>query len=1093
MQGIVEWLALIGLSQYADAFVEHGIDLDLARELTSDDLKDLGIRRLADRKVFLREIAHLAGAASVSQVHRRILSVLFCDLVGSTELAHEVDAEEYRTALKAYLETSRRSITRYGGFVAMLFGDGVLAYFGWPYAGEDQASQAVRAGLEVAAAVQRLRFENDVVPHCRVGIATGRVVIGGDSGVDNAFGETVNLAARLQSIAEPDRVVIDHATCRAIGNGFDTNPLPAANLKGFSDPVDTWEVAAERRYVDRFAARRLRASAFIGRHAETTALSRLWESVLAGAGHTVVIRADAGLGKSRLVREFRDTITTQHVTVLNYQCNEHHANSAFYPVIQNLEQAAGMDVHDAPDARRRKLTELFGDAGDENAEDLEAVAQLLLSVPGLNGAAPSAVSATQRREQTIAFLVDHTLRMSGERPLLVVVEDVHWIDPSSFELLRALVSRTEGSRAMVVVTTRPVVGSLTTWAGATEIPLPRLTDSDIETIVRSVDASSQLSDAEVAAIVSRADGIPLFAEELTASAIEHGRARTAYDLPETVEASLTARLDFLGEAKHVAQMGAVLGREFAYRELIALAGSTMAGSTLDAGLAAIVTSGLLLQSEQAGEARYRFRHALVQGVAYGSLLRKARRRLHERVAREVLTETTRARAPELMAHHLTEAGLIDEAIGYWKAAGARAAEKSANAEAISHFTRGLELADRLPPGGSRDAVAFSFLVGMCGPLIAQHGYTSDEVAECVSNALSLSGNVGHAPEMYTLLYARWAALLTSGSIAASLQVARDFSELAQRQYDQDAMFARHRMLGASYMCLGELALASHELDQILEGYDPERHARLGTAYGVDLLVAALCFKSEVLWLIGAVEQARASAAAALRAALAVEHVNSTAMALHFCGLIAFLNRDRPAVRAYAEQMREFAARQPVGVWPTLIGAMDGWAAVEDGQVDRGMAMMFRGVDLAVRAGVSMFLPFVYCRVAETLLLQGRLADARAWVAKSTALMDRTGEVNYRGEVLRLQATLLLRQHQPAAAERLLIEAIDIARQQGARSVELRIAATYAEFLAEQGATERGTSMLAAALEGFADVHDFHDVVLARATLAAMGPDAPPTA
>ena len=1085
MQGIVEWLAEIGLSQYAETFTEQGIDLDLARELTPNDLKDLGIRQFADRKRFLREAARLAEGPAAGQVHWRILSVLFCDLVGSTELANKIDAEEYRIALKAYLDTSRNSIRGYGGFVAMLFGDGVLAYFGWPYAEEDQASQAVRAGLDLVAAVRELRFDNDVAPHCRVGIATGHVVIGGDSGLDNAFGETVNLAARLEGIAEPDCVVIDRSTYRAIGNRFDTDQLPPVELKGFSQLVEAWVVHAERRYVDRFAARPLRAPAFVGRDAEITALKRSWESVLAGTGQTVVVYADAGLGKSRLVHELCDTVSARSATVLSYQCSEHHANSAFYPIMENLEQVAGIDASDDPATRRRKLTELLGSSADRQVEDLDIVAPLLLSVLDPTVPVPASESAPQRRTRAIRFLVDRTLRRSQGRPLLVVVEDVHWIDPSSLELLEEFRSRATDSRVLMLITSRAVVGSLRTWAGVTHVPLGRLTDQDIGAIVRSVDHSARLSDAEITDIVSRVDGIPLFAEEITASAIERGSVRTLHCLPETIEASLTARLDFLDEAKQVAQMGAVLGREFEHRQLAALARPYMTRSALDKGLEAVVASGLLLQMGRVNEAKYRFRHALVQDVAYGSLLRQTRRQLHERVAREVLDETTRTRAPELMAHHLTEAGLVREAIEHWTAAGARASEKSANVEAISHLTRGLDLAATLPAGCSRDALRFRLLVALCGPLIAQYGYTSEEVAECVSNALALSGKVEHAPEMYTLLYTRWGALLASGSIAASLQAARDFSELAERQRNEDALFARHRMLGASYMCLGELALAAQELNQIIEGYDPVRHARLGTAYGVDLLVAARCFMSEVQWLAGEVDRASTTASAALRTAAALKHVNSMAMALHFCGFIAFLNRDGLVVRAFADEMRRLASHQRVGVWHTLIGAMDGWVLVQEGLVEPGMAALLHGIDQAERAGVSMFLPFMYSRIAETLARQGALADADSWLSKADALMARTGEVNYRGEVLRLRATLLLRQHRVSDAERQLVDALNIARTQGARTVELRIATTYAQLMTERGEAHRGADLLTSVLKGFTEGFGRLDLVVARDTLAAM--------
>lgn len=1083
MKDIVDWLAEIGMSQFARIFAEHGIDVTAAQELTTEDLKDIGISRLADRKILLREIQRVALEEAARNVQRRILSVLFCDLVDSTAFSHAVDAEYYRVALKSYLDACRKVITRYGGFVANLFGDGVLAYFGWPRADEYQASQAVRAGLEVVSAVKTLEFGNGLLPHCRVGISTGRVVIGGGTDLDSAFGETVNLAARLQDLAEPDRVVIDAATCRSIGNRFDTNALPIATLKGFPGLVETWEVVAERRYIDRFEERPARCVKFVGRRAEMTALNRLWEHAVSGRGQTVVISGEAGIGKSRLLREFCETLRKQHAKIFRYQCSVHHVNSAFYPVIQDLEKAAGINPqNELPAVRRSKLEKLLGGTEGVEKTNLDIIAQMLSIADGEN-AELLKLAAAERRRRAIEFLVEDTLRVSSERPLVVAVEDIHWIDPSSRALLEEVISRAVHSRVMVLVTARPVAHTLATSEELVEIPLGRLDDDDIEAIARSIDVSSQLSNADIGHIVSHVDGIPLFAEELTSSAIEHSGVTGDYQLPETIETSLTARMDFHHAEKEVVQMASVLGREFTRTDLSTLAGVAIPASKIEASLAALTASELLLKSGPPEESRYRFKHALVQDVAYGTLLRLTRQQLHERVARDVLPETIRLRQPEVVAYHLTEAGLIHEALEYWKKAGELASEKSANSEAISHFSTGLKLIEKLAPSPSRDAFEFGFNVALSGPLITQFGYSSTEFARCVSKALALVKSVGHMPATYSLLYARWAALLVSGSMEESLRMAVDFSKLAERWGDSDALLARHRMLGGSYLFLGELQRASAELDKLITGYDSRRHAHLRTSYGVDLRIAGRCYKSEVLWLMGFVDQARVNATDALDGARAVDHANSIAMALHFCGLISFLSWDSFKVRAYAEEMRELAQRQPVGTWSLLLGAMAGWALVEDGHIDDGITLLSEGVGRAVHAGVSVFVPFFYCRIAEIFIDEDRLSEAGKYLSDAEALIARTGEAVYRGELLRLQALLLMKQRRPSGAEGLLARALNSARRQDARSVELRVATTYASFLAERGDPNHGVALLAAVVDEFKEGHGCHDMLAARATLA----------
>jgi class 3 adenylate cyclase/tetratricopeptide (TPR) repeat protein len=1085
MNDVAEWLTSIGLAELTKLFVDGGIELGNLHELTNEDLKDIGVARLADRKLLLKEIAQLAARKAQSSVERRLLSVLFCDLVGSTALSTRLDPEELREALRVYRETVVGCINRHRGFVASYMGDGVLAYFGWPYADEDQAAQAVRAGLEAVAAVPSLTLGSDLVPHCRVGIATGRVVVGGQSHLDSAVGETPNLAARLQALAAADEVVVDKVTHHAIGQGFDSEALAPVEVKGFAQAVEPWRISSERKDVERFDVRHGRRATFVGRDRDLELLLERWRQAQAGAAQTVVVEGEAGIGKSRLIREFESRVRERNPTTIRFQCSPFHTNSAFYPVIRHVEKAAGFDPRDeSPSGKLAKVTKLFEASLPEYPHALSVLADVL-SIP-LDGAATEPpLSPLQRRGLFIQLLAADALRLAGRNALLVIVEDAHWMDPSSQELLKALVSGTRDAPVVVVVTARP--RPVVPWPrslGATQISLGRLEDRDVRAIARSVPGSAQLSEGDIERIVSRVDGIPLFAEEITSAALERAARAGSFDLPETIQASLAARLDSLGGGKDLAQMASVLGRQFKVSQLARLAHMPAAG--VESSLSTLLASGLVQRTSEQAEATYRFKHALVQDVAYESLLKQRRRELHKQVFEEILDDSVKSREPEMAAHHLTEAGMPVEAIEYWKKAGQRAARASANAEAIAHFSRGMELIGKLPQGAPRDALEFSLRVGLTAPLIASKGYTSEELSECVAEALALSRKIGHTPELYSILYSRWGFLLTAGFMADACKIADEFSELAERQNDRDALYARYRMLGASHMCLGNLKQATSYLDEAIARYDPQQHARLVTAYGVDIGVAARCFKAEVRWLMGLADQAKAGTAQALEQAKRTQHVHTRALSLFFCGLLSFLCRDGPAVRRYIDELMHLASQQPIGAWPTLGRAMLGWARFDSGERDDGFAMLAEGVRAAQKLGVGMFMPFFLCRMAEASLVRERDQEAEQYLSEAETLMARTAEMNYRGEVCRLAGELLARRSHSEEAIARFEEALAVARAQSAGIIELRTATTYAEFLVAWDQPQRARAVLRPVLDAIAEGEATRDVRAARALAERLG-------
>ncbi|MFK8050393.1 MAG: AAA family ATPase [Halioglobus sp.] len=1059
---VASWLARIGMSKFADTFISNGLELDLLPEVTSQDLLEIGVTRLVDRKAIMKEIRQLTLEKARHSVERRVLSVFFCDMVGSTARSTEIDPEELRSEMKLYQDAVVAAVNRHGGFVARFMGDGVLAYFGWPHADEDQASQAVRAGLDAIATVGELTFGAGTKAQCRIGIATGRVVVGGQQDLDSAFGETPNLAARLQSLAEVDGIVIDSTTRRAIGNRFVVDNQQDTPLKGFDQPVPVWNVVKERKFLDRFESRGGGSSAFVGREEQLKSLRRAWISTQSGRGCAVELRGEPGIGKSRLLKQFCEAMLPEGTLVQQYQCSSHYINSAFHPVIQQLENAAGVDAARDGDAEKAEKVKLL--MHPTLAEDDLSLALIvdLLSTGGIENPLLAGLTPLERRSQTVETLIANVLLKANGGATVLVIEDAHWIDPSSKLLLESALAQIKSAPILILVTTRQ--GNhfeLPPSAEVVSLHLPPLEAGSIGQLAKSVDTSSVLSSDDIDNIVGRADGIPLFAEEIALAAIESGSRGETFELPESIEASLAARLDNLGDAKLAIQVASVIGREFQLPQLQTLAATE--DSTLLAAMGRAMAAGLVLEVNTASDRAFRFTHALVQDVAYNGLLKKQRRDFHRRFAIDVLGDTVRQREPELIALHLTSAGEPTLAIEYWKEAAYRSAGVSANAESINHFQQGLALVSGLPDGQTRDQLEFALLVGLAQPLIAEKGYTSEELERCIGDALNVGKKISYTPDIYSLLFSQWGFKLTVGMMEDSRRVALEFSELAEQQNDEVALYARHRMLGASHMCLGELDLAKKELTKLVEDYRPEQHAALRAVYGADLRVAGRCFLSEVLWLLGEVELAKTSAAAALSEARKMQHVHSHALSLHFCSLISFLDRDREQAKIYSDELLMLATQHPLGAWPTLGRAMNGWATMTADNFESKFEDLIQGVAQACELGVSMFIPFFYCRIAEELIRVDRLSEADDYLNQAQQLMSRTGENLYRGELLQLMAQVRSSEKDGESADHLYSEGLAHAISIGATSVELRIANNYARFLSSRGDNAKARALLTEAL------------------------------
>ena len=755
MGDVAQWLEELGLAQYAAAFEDNDIELALLPRLTDGQLKELGVASMGHRMKILAAVGPASEESGPSadvaapeiarrtEAERRQLTVMFCDLVGSTELSRKLDPEDLRGVMACYQDAVAGAITRYGGHVAKYLGDGVLAYFGWPRAWEDQAERAVRAGLDAVSAVNDVQGADDRALQARVGIATGQVVVGdlvGESGRDTeaVTGETPNLAARLQQVAVPGQVVVGEATHRLVGQTFTVDDLGSHELKGFDDLVRAWGITGEAVAESRFEASHGAAlTRFVGRETELRLLFDRWQLATGGEGQAVIITGEAGIGKSRLMQGLRDQVAAEDHIRIRYQCSPYHANSALYPTVQQLERAAGFAPNDDGAAKLDKLEALLGETG----EDLVAAAPLfanLLSVPHEERYGALTLPPQLIKERLLEALVTRLLRLADRSPVLFLFEDTHWIDPTSQELLKRLIGRLQPARVLLVVTHRPEWRPpLGGHNHVTSLQLNRLGKLQGAELVRTI-AGDPVPDEVVSRIVSRTDGVPLFIEELTKSLVEGGLDMAEADIPATLQASLLARIDRLGaEAKEIAQIGAVIGREVPYRFLAAVAAKPAA--QLDAALDRLVQSELMFRRGEPPEAVYSFKHALVRDTAYDSLLFASRREWHRRLGEALVRSFPNVvdSEPEVVAHHWLEAGAPSRAIPLFLKAGRSATGRSADNEAVAHLRTALELHDAMPQDEREKDQALEILVALGPRLMVVKGFAHSEVAQIWHRAYEL--------------------------------------------------------------------------------------------------------------------------------------------------------------------------------------------------------------------------------------------------------------------------------------------------------------------------------------------------------------------
>jgi class 3 adenylate cyclase/predicted ATPase len=1099
-----DWLRKLDLERYEPAFRENKVTVEILPKLTAEDLKDLGVVLVGDRRLLLDAIGSLRSEAEMRSANspdiderpsdggtaateRRQLTVMFCDLVGSTALSGKLDPEDYRELIKSFQIAISDAARKFDGYVAKYLGDGVLVYFGYPQAHEDDADRAIRSSLAALNAVRRLTpHEGDTALQARIGIATGVVVVGdiAEGGVSEAgaiSGETPNLAARLQGLASPGDVVISQDTQKLVAGIFDCQDLGIQNLKGITPPINAWRVRGERQTESRFDAQHgAGLTEFVGRGDEVELLLRRWERTKSGEGQVVLISGEPGIGKSRLTQHVRDRLANEPHTRLRYQCSPHHTNSALYPVVSQLSFAAGIAAEEAPSAKLDKLEALL----TRGSADLQPISPLfadLLSIP-YSGRYPALDLTPQvQKVRTLEALKDQLLGLASQQPVYMVFEDLHWSDPTTQELLDLLVDKIQYAPVLALVTFRPEYQPR--WVGQPHVSLmalSRLNRQQCAEMARHVVARAALPASALDAIVQRTDGIPLFVEELTRALLEGGISDT---IPTTIQASLLARLDRLGTAKQVAQIGAVIGREFDHTLLAAVC--PIAGQELDDALGRLIGSELVFRRGVPPDATYTFKHALVQDAAYESLLKSRRRKIHSDIAAALRSRSTllEVNDPELLAHHYSQAGLAEMAIGYWEKAGDRALGRSANIEALRHYRAALALLEALPPN-ARSAKELTLQIGVGSALTAVEGYGAPATGAAYRRARELCLEMEDRKHLFPVLYGLANFYLTVGQYKEARQTADELVEFAEEQGEPGPLLAAQACLGAIQTFMGFWSEARESFEKCIGLYDLTRDALLTSEYAEDPCVVAYCFNSFCTWNLGYPDQAIKLMNAASLLSQQLRHANSTAHALAMAPWLHCLLGDPKTTLIAAEVGLAFAKEKGLPYWETIISIFEGWALSQAGKVDEAIARISAAIREFRGAGGRAANTIMQAVLAEAYRTGGLYDDALRSVEEGLQFATNWGEGLSEVELLRVKGLVLLDQT-PAnheRAERCFLDALEVARQQKAKSMEMRIAIDLARFWQAQGKSKKAVDLLSSVYASFTEGFGTRDLTEAKALL-----------
>ena len=1097
MSDLDTWLETCGFGNLIPVLREHDIDIDVLPDLTESDLEKLGLN-MGQRKRFLRAIATLrdstldhgasisdrgqrSAAARGDEGERRQLTVMFCDLVGSTAMSTKLDPEELREVLRRYRNASYDVINRFNGYVARFSGDGILVYFGYPRAHEYDSERAIRTALHIVDAVSKVEFRPDIELQVRIGIATGLVIVGDIIGTQHSeertvIGETPNLAARLQGLAEPNEVVISSNTRSLAGAAFQYRDKGRHLLKGFPQPMHAWAVDGWSDVGTRFEATHGASSLpLVDREGEIDWLRACWFKVAARRGQVVLVSGEAGFGKSRLVHSFDGGLKDVLRTRFYLQCSPYHANSAYFPIATALSRLAGFNASDTNDAKLSKLQQLVNDWCVNPDSALPPLAHLL--AVSLGGEEPGATKSPERLKEDV-FEALHSLLVgrSTAQPLLIVIEDAHWIDPTSWEFLERLASHIATERVLLIITFRPESNRhLARREHISQIELNRLSRDNATAVVLAITGGKSLPGSVLDQILAKTDGVPLFVEELTKMVLESNLLRDAGShfelvqpmlelaIPVTLQDSLMARLDRLAPVKEVAQVGAVLGREFDY-ELLQQVVSNIELPQLDSALENLAEAELLFAVGKPPRSTYTFKHALVQDAAYASMLHSKRRALHAKVA-EVLESMFPERVfmePELIARHCEHGGLNEQAIVHWSAAGRRALERSAVTEALAHAEKGLTLLPQLFDTSSRAKLELTLETLRGWASIAAHGYTATQTGRAFNRARELCDSVTDNSHLFSVLYGQWLINLLQARVDIASEIAQEMLAAANGEDDASASVAAHRVQGTSAFWLGQFQSARSHLEQALANYETSRQASSDvTGMMFDVRVVGLDFLSLTLLPLGYHDAALEHSEQALGEAHASGALVSLAVVLQHGCLFHQLIGDADKVRDRAAELLALSKRESYPFWQAHANFFDGWATTIKQPTTDSVRHLAQAHEAVIATGSRLFFPY-YCALLAQLYGQvGELDRASEFFELALSNIATSHERWFEAEVFRLRGELRAGNGTEQRDEAIndLRQAINIAQQQGAKLWELRAATTLAGLLHEAKAHEEARSVL----------------------------------
>ncbi len=1048
---ISEWLDSLGMSEYAQRFADNRIDdVSILRDLTDQDLKDIGVP-LGHRRKMLRAIAETVGTASTKiksapasepkprdDAERRQLTVMFCDLVGSTALSARMDPEDLRDLIGAYHKCVAEAVSRFGGFVAKYMGDGVLVYFGYPQAHEDDPERAVRAGLVLIDAVGQLRKTEPL--QVRIGIGTGLVVVG----------------------------------------LFEYQDLGQIEVKGFAEPVHAYQVVRVSSVESRFEALRTTTTPLVGRDEEIELLMRRWQQAKDGDGSVVLISGEPGIGKSRIAATLVERLSAEPHTRLRYFCSPHHQDSALYPSIAQLERAAGFRREDTAEQRLAKLEAVLALGTNDLSEAVPLLADLL-SIPSGDRYPPLNLTPQKRKERTLDALWAQVEGLSARQPVLIAFEDVHWSDPTTRESLDLLIDRVPALRVLVLITFRPEF--TLPWIGrpqVTLLSLSRLPPRQRAEMIAQVTGGKPLPKEIADEIVDRTDGVPLFVEELTKAVIESGILTETSDryaitgpvaplaIPTTLHASLLARLDRLAPTREVAQIGAALGRHFSHELISAVA--PMPQHQLDDALAQLVSAELIFRRGMPPDAEYTFKHALVQDAAYGTLLRGRRQQLHARIAATLEDQFPEIKAtqPELLARHCAEAGLAAKAVGYRLKAGQQALVREAMIEAEAQLRKGLGLVANMPDGAERLQYELDLQIALSIALIATQGYAAPAVAETHGRARELCERLDRPTQLVYLLAGECVGHLHRAELALACQLSKQILDLGEARNDAAVKFQGHLSSAVSWFFRGDFVAARAHAEQALALYDPA-HAVLGP---VDPQIRTLTYSFRLLMYLGYLDQARLRRHETLAQARQRTHAHTLASVLGIALLCdAHIRSDLAILLQRAEELAALCAEHAFPYWAAIAFCIRGWCLSASGRVEEGLELLTEALANIRATGAVTSVPFFLTMLAGALGNAGRPTEGLKQLNEAVRQIEATNERWSEFDVHRVRGELLIAVGDAVVAEKSLYQAIGVARRHSAKLFELRAAASLARLWRDQDKRTEARDLLAPIYNWFTEGFD----------------------